>query len=67
MQQICDNLDSIGWKLQENNERKTPLLHKLMCFLMSGLEFFYYLSEKLPFLKNFVTSEGAVSHILVTK
>ena len=52
------------WKLQENNERKTPLLHKFMCFQMpkKRLQAFNVWVRNYVFLKNCVTSDGVVSH-----
>ena len=58
----------LNWssKLQENNEEKTPLLHKFVCFQMpnqtSGLKSIIIWVRNYLFLKNYVTSEGAVSH-----
>ena len=34
MQQNCDSIGPS--KMQENNERKTPLLHEFVCFQMSN-------------------------------
>ena len=64
-------MDSFGHRtLQENNERrKTQLLHKFMCFQMPkkvrGLRSLNILSEKLPLSQELHYSEGAVSHNVV--
>ena len=49
-------------------KEKTPLSHEMMCFQMLdfetwGLEIKYM--ENYFFLENYVTSEGAFSHIIV--
>ena len=53
-------------KLQEHNERKTPLMHNVY-FKMHRKDFrpqVFFKSETI-FLKNYVSLEGAVSHNVV--
>ena len=59
--------DSIGHRsCKRIMKEKTPLLHKFVCFQMlikaSGLKSFIIWVRNYLFLKNYVTSEGAVSH-----
>ena len=57
-------------KLRDNNERKTPLSHEVVCFHMLDFETPISKSEVsksnswkiTSFFENYVTSEGAVSH-----
>ena len=49
-------------------KEKTPLLDEFVCFQIGikdfYLEVFYYLVRNNLFLKNYVTSEEVVSHVL---
>ena len=60
---VCE----LNWSsnLQENNERKTPLLHYFVCFHMGNkrLQLRSYLSEKLPLSQiKTVLLRGSMSH-----
>ena len=59
---LCEHIDSMSSKLQENNETNKNLLHKLLCFQMSNTCKRINPGFNYIILKNYITSEGAISH-----